>query len=111
MGLQKTRSLWLLARPISIFPRGIVFCHWGVLVTELSDIDITVFISRRHLGDSSDITLGVLYDLRTEGVFNRVKVQITNPFLLSSVNLWKRSVSRFIGITTLSDDEIRTIGK
>lgn len=113
MALPNTRSVWLLARPVPILPPGIIgLCHWGVLVTELSSVDITVFMSSTRLGGSgvSDTVLGVLCDLRTEGSLTRVRVQITNPFLLSSAKVWKRGVVHFIGTTTLSDEQIRTIG-
>ena len=115
------RGIWLFARPLS-HAQGIPalvstsdgrfhFCHWGVLITELSIPDLNALLYRSRVGIGvEDDGLGVLYQLeRTSGA--AYAVTRSETFTASSVRTsWPNFSAKYIGGTGMLDDEISAEG-
>jgi hypothetical protein len=116
------RSVWLLARVISLASMfsplewsshgKLHINHWAVLVTQLSNADISVLSSatRQHWSQDEDPELGVLWELRRSSE-NISTLEITRPFRLSQVRkFWTLFSAMPLGVTSVCDDEIDHIG-
>lgn len=118
-----TRSVWIFARPLSgsgVFPASSMvaashghfpLCHWGVLVTELSIVDVKALISRD--GGSSvtdDLKLGVMWELLRRPD-NKTTVNKSNPFKVATIKqLWSTLSAQYIGRTLMIDEEVQSEG-
>ena len=93
------------------FSRGkFPLCHWGVLVTDSTSVDVeSLEIETRELGQTDD-RLGVLWELqRTPSDKNTVNV--VQPFMLSTLKeQWMDYSAKHIGTTVMSHDEIQRKG-
>ena len=112
------RSVWLFARPLrsSFFDwltRGnFVLNHWGVLVSDVSCIDMEITLQRsfRACTDSIETTVGTMYELyRTSDGKNVVRR--TNPFPSPTWrDSWSLFAYNFVATTNLGDEEIMQLG-
>jgi hypothetical protein len=110
------RSVWIVARPYFFFPPlnlpHFAFYHWGVLVTELTVIDVqSLLCPLESIPELEDSVLGTLFegDLTAE---RRLKLVCTHAFKLSTFNTkWKDPLIYHVGMTGLSDNEIYNEGK
>lgn len=116
------RAVWLFARPLSgaegypaLAATSLVtfhFCHWGVLVTELSVTDLNVFIHRkRNVPGAREMNLGVFFELhRTTG--SEYIVSVSQPFTPAKLNaFWENFSAKHLGETIKRDGEIYASGK
>lgn len=111
------RTVWLFARPLrSSFldwlTRGnFVLNHWGVLVSDIScmDVEVTIQRSLRPAKNSMEAT-GTMYELyRTSDGKNVVRR--TNPFSSSTWrDCWPSFAYQFVATTNLGDEEIFNLG-
>lgn len=118
-----SHSVWVFARPLSLarylpslgsasdgnFP----LCHWGVFVTDLSNIDVLAITNRLRAtidNPTTDLELGDLYELeRLDKTLYTVK--ISRPFRVSE---WRKSwlfSPQFVGSTEMSFGQISLQGK
>ena len=114
-------SVWLFTRPITYamtFPSIAASSdgknylrHWGVLVNEMTIIDIEVIISRvRKYGANDNTDLGIMYELHRNND-NKNDLRITEKFGINSVrNEWPMFSMEYIGETTMTYDIIKIIG-
>ena len=87
-------------------------CHWGVLITPLSIVDIKAIALRdgRGWSDSSDLELGIMWELHRlpDG---KNTVNKTNPFCLSTFKTqWPTCSGQFMGVTSDTIEEIQLEG-
>lgn len=111
------RSLWIFARPTSLaLTTGLSststgkyhLCHWGILVTDTSVVDMKALLARVQ-GNSvaaGNVALGSLYELnRLEG--NQNTVNSVRPFTVSALRAeWPSFFAEHIGMTGFCDDAI-----
>jgi hypothetical protein len=115
-----TFSVWLFTRPLSyasLFPPMELTSdgsdslrHWGVVVTELTLIDVQVILQRTK-GDmeDDDTSLGTLYELRRDEKVNNVN--IVRPFKIATVRReWRAFSCQHIGQTKMTHDMIEHEG-
>ena len=116
----KDYSVWLFTRPLSyaMFSPPIAtssegihhLSHWGVLVNEISMIDLTVILSRsmRH-NANEDIEFGVMYELFQENHVNNIS--INKHFGMNSIrNEWHMFSMQYVGKTTMTHETIKREG-
>lgn len=101
-------TVWLFTRPLSLFPQfGITtdgkpaLRHWGVLISELTLLDVQVIMQRTRGSLEEDTTLGTMYELfQEEGYGN---VNIIRPFGISIIRKeWHSFSSQYIGTTDMT---------
>lgn len=119
-----SRSVWIFARPLSgasIFPTPTTatsshgkfhLCHWGILVTDLSIVDVKALTLRSKQGPSmtDDTPLGTMWELiRT--LTNESTVNMSQPFEVSMLKeQWVTFSAKHIGSTRLTDDQVQNSG-
>jgi hypothetical protein len=121
MQIMKDYSVWLFSRPLTyaMFSPPIaassegIHClsHWGVLVNEMSMIDLTVILSRTMRNSANENTeFGIMYELH-QGE-NRVNnISINKIFGMKSIrNEWRMFSMEYVGKTTMSHDAIKQEG-
>lgn len=114
----KPKHVWLFARPHrSSFLKwvsygGFDLHHWGVLVSDLSRVDLEVVLNGSGRAKTRyDVELGIMYELYRTSHGKNV-VRIGSPFLLSTLmENWLFYTGQFIGTTTLSDKAIADQGR
>ena len=113
-------SVWLFTRPLSyasLFPPleltsngSHSLRHWGVVVTELTLVDVQVILQRkRGARDDDETSLGTLYELlRDEKVNN---VNIVRPFKVAALKReWRAFSCQHIGLTNMTHEMIELEG-
>jgi len=119
------RNVWLFARPLSgygIFPASAMattshghfyLCHWGVLVTPLSIVDIKAIVLRdgqRGWSQASDLELGIMWELHRLPD-DKNTVNKTNPFQISTFKTqWPTCSGQYIGETSCTVAKIQLEG-
>lgn len=114
---RQSRFVWILSKPLSW---GVRFApladlsegkpslrHWGVLVTELSNVNIYPLLVRR-LPLVNNIRLGSLFELHRVGNCNTVNRNL--EFSTNEIHSWPRLSSRYVAVTSYTDDEIEIAG-
>ena len=118
---QLSKNVWIFAKPLSgasVIPTFITalisrgkfpLCHWGVLITHLTSVDVERLEFRTGELGQGDDSFGVLWELnRAPDDKNTVNVQ---PFtLLTLKNQWIKFSAKYIGTTTMNHDEIQREG-
>jgi len=111
------RTVWLFARPFqsSFFDwltRGnFVVNHWGVLISDVSRVDVEVTLQRSLKAGSNLVEpIGTMYELyRTSDGKNVVRR--TNPFASSTWrDSWPSFAYQSVATTNLGDEEIFKLG-
>src|SRR5271170_7491026 len=101
-------TVWLFTRPLSLFsPFGIAsdgkpaLRHWGVLVSELTLLDVQVIMQRTRGIFEDSTPLGTMYELfREEGYGN---VNIIRPFGIAIIRKdWHAFSAQYIGVTEMT---------
>ena len=113
----KPKHVWLFARPHrSSFLKwvsygGFDLHHWGVLVSDLSQVDLEVVLNGSGRAKTRyDVELGTMYELYRTSQGKNV-VRIGSPFLFSTLmENWLFYTGQFMGTTTLSDKAIADQG-
>jgi hypothetical protein len=119
-----SRSVWIFARPLSgasIFPGPATatssqgkfhLCHWGILVTDLSIVDVKALTlrSKQGSGTTDNTPLGTLWELiRT--LENQSTVNMSQPFRVSMLKeQWITFSAKHIGSTKLTDEQVQNEG-
>jgi hypothetical protein len=114
-------SVWLFTRPLSyaMFLPPLASTsdgkdhlrHWGVLVNQMTLMDLQVMLSRQNSYGANDNTeLGVMYELhRDESNMNTVS--INRKFGMNSVrNEWRMFSMQYVGNTAMTHDFIKQQG-
>ena len=115
------RSVYVVARPISLL--GLIpivgtalggnfsFCHWGMLVSEWSTVDLQAMVLRSTGVHGEDVALGILFELLPlENNFTSFR--ITEPFgALIIQKEWRPTLVAYAGTTTLRNEELQAVGK
>ena len=113
-------SVWLITRPISMESRlsalGISsdgkahLRHWGVLVSELTLLDIQVILQWTRYSGNDDTPLGTMYELcREEGRYTNVN--IVRPFGMEIIRReWGSFSADFVGTTEMAYEDIKREG-
>jgi hypothetical protein len=117
----KDYSVWLFTRPLSyalfsppvaISSKGIHhLSHWGILVNEISMIDLTVMLSRTMRHNATENTdFGIMYELIQEE--NRLNnINITKIFGMNSIKAeWPMLSVQYVGKTTMTHETIKQEG-
>lgn len=116
------RNVWLFARPLSgtrwlptlakSSDGKFHLCHWGVLVTNITAIDIRAIALKeiRNFGSLENIILGTMYELKCiDNDKNSAHVQ--HDFGTSDLSLeWRSFSTEYIGDTEMSDIDISKEG-
>ena len=117
----KDYSVWLFSHPlmyaifsppIAISSKGIYhLSHWGVLVNEMSMVDLTVILSRTMQNNVNENTeFGIMYELH-QGENNVNNISIKNFFGMKSIrNEWHMFSMQYVGKTTMTHDVIKQEG-
>lgn len=118
------QNVWIFARPLSgygIFPASSMaatshghfhLCHWGILVTPLSIVDIKAIVSsgQRGWSQASDLELGILWELHRLPD-NKNTVNKTNPFQISTFKTqWPTCSGQYMGETSCTGEKIQLQG-
>jgi hypothetical protein len=106
--IQMAYTVWLFTRPLSFFPSfGITsdgkpaLRHWGVLISELTLLDVQVIMQRTRGSLEEDTTLGTMYELFPEEGYGNV--HIIRPFgILRIRNEWHSFSAQYIGTTLIT---------
>jgi hypothetical protein len=114
-------SVWLFTRPLSyaMFLPPLASTsdgkdhlrHWGVLVNQMTLMDLQVMLSRQNSYGANDNTeLGVMYELhRDESNMNTVS--INREFGMNYVrNDWRMFSMQYVGTTARTHDFIKQEG-
>jgi hypothetical protein len=117
----KDYSLWLFTRPLSyaLFSPPVAtsskgihhLSHWGILVNEMSMIDLTVILSRTMPHNANENTeFGIMYELIQEE--NRLNnISITKNFGMNSIKTqWPMFSMQYVGKTRMTHDAIKQEG-
>jgi len=121
----KPNAVWIFAHPLSgwgIFPESSMaatsqghfhLCHWGVLVTPLSIVDIKAIVLRnwqRERSQASDLELGIMWELHRLPD-NKYTINTTNPFRLSTFRTkWHTCLGQYMGETSCTEEKIQLEG-
>ena len=123
MQIMKDYSVWLFTRPLTyaMFSPPIAassegihhLSHWGVLVNEMSMIDLTVILSRTRehkLRNANENTeFGIMYELfQEENHVNNIKMN--KIFGKTIKNEWPMFSVKYVGKTTMTHDAIKQEG-
>ena len=87
-------------------------CHWGVLVTELSIVDMKVLIlcNGQRWSGLEDTELGVMWELNRT-VENLNTVHVYRPFKKSTIReCWNTFSARYMGATEMANERIQLEG-
>lgn len=107
-----TYTVWLFTRPLSFFPPfGIAsdgkpaLRHWGVLVSELTVLNVQVITQRTRGYSDDDTSLGTMYELfREEGYGN---VNILRSFGIATIRRdWRAFSTQHVGTTEMTFEMI-----
>jgi hypothetical protein len=84
--------------------------HWGILVSDMSLLDLEVLLSRTRRSGTNDRTvLGTMYELYRIADKNSVKIDA--EFEMDSLKTdWPMFVVTYVGKTTMSYKEIKGKG-
>ena len=116
----KDYSVWLFSRPltyamfsppIAASSEGIYhLSHWGVLVSEMSMIDLTVILSRTMRNNGNENTeFGIMYELH-QGENHVNNISIHNFGMKSIRNEWRMFSMQYVDNTTMTHDAIKQEG-
>jgi hypothetical protein len=85
--------------------------HWGVLVSDMTLLDLEVLLSRtRELGAKDNTVFGTMYELYRMPD-DKNTVSINTEFSMESLrNDWPMFAMAFVGKTTLSHTQIKDEG-
>jgi len=113
----KDYSVWLFTRPLTyaMFSPPVAassegkhcLSHWGVLVNDMSMIDLTVILSRnmRHTANEK-MEFGIMYELH-QGENQINNISINEHFGMKSIrNEWHMFSMQYVGKTTMAPDVI-----
>ena len=113
------RSVYILGRPYSFFPplglaahAHFYLCHWGVLVTELTVIDIeSVVFQTKSLTPLENPEIGSMFELNRTAE-NRIMLECIRRFTLSILNKhWRNLAIHYVGMTDMPDERIQAEGR
>jgi hypothetical protein len=107
-------TVWLFTRPLSFFsPFGIAsdgkpaLRHWGVLVSELTLLDVQVIMQRTRA--DAETSLGTMYELFREEGYNNVN--IIRPFGIATIRReWRAFSAEYIDTTEMTFETIDVEG-
>lgn len=114
-------SVWLFTRPLSyaMFLPSLASTsdgkdhlrHWGILVNEMTLMDLQVILSRQNNYGANDNTeLGVMYELHREES-NTNTVSINHKFGIDTVrNEWRMFSMQYVGNTAMTHAIIKQQG-
>ena len=116
-----TNSVWLFTRPLSytihINPVASIsdgkphLRHWGVLVSEMSVVDVKATLSRTKEYCGSDFSaLGTMYELFRDEE-DRNNVSVCRNFGMKTIrDDWPMYSAEFVGLTTMEHHSIKSEG-
>ena len=115
-------SIWLITRslyyakdfpPLEFTSNGRDHLrHWGVIVSELSIIDIQVIMQRSRGNWGTELTsLGTLYELFRDGSQQNT-VNVIRPFHMGMIREdWRGFSSQYIGLSDMTHEMIEQEGR
>jgi hypothetical protein len=119
----RVSNVWMIGRPldfpscISFVSRGkLPFCHWGVLVSEMSQLELEAEWCKTQTSEPSGRALmkavwGNMYELYRDPQTNLNKPNVVTDFGPSSlVAEWTYSVKIYVGTTLFEPSLIYGIG-
>lgn len=111
-------TVWLFTRPLSyatLFPPLAVisngkehFCHWGVLVSDMTLLDGQAILLRKiEYGGNDKTDLGTMYDLFREKD-GHINVNINRPFTMAIIKReWRWLSVQYVGETHMTYEMIK----
>lgn len=112
--LPSNRSVWVLAKPIdaagpfSFLSEGKwPLCHWGVLVSEYSTVDMRImWLSRKEMHPGKTLSWGVLFELWRSPNHTNTPHMVTDFDKEYLVQYWPVSSITFVGETKCQDQQL-----